>query len=215
MTDLLIRLYGLKPEFDIQMSTTIPPWPLSDLKAIISRSDCCKKKKRIRQLKRSSPRSNLIIHPAGDYIDGSPSYSCHCDDGIALDELPEEASLPHLPAESFKSLILTLLEHLVSEQGDVKLKSSQHLDQSVLNFGLQHLLHHGSEEEQRRLLRLVVRSMVSIVQHHRPLAADEIIQQLTDMASSANLTLAFSTERWVSLGRAVVHGTAPLCGHQG
>jgi len=185
LTDLLIRLYGLNTESDIQMSISIPPWPLSDLKAIISRSDCCKKKKRIRQLKRSSPRTNLI----GDYIDGPTSYSCHCDDGIALDELPEEASLPHLPAESFKSLILTLLEHLVSEQGDIKLKSSQHLDQSVLNFGLQHLLHHGSEEEQRRLLRLVVRSMVSIVQHHRPLAADEIIQQLTDMASSSQSTL--------------------------
>jgi hypothetical protein len=54
-----------------------------------------------------------------------------------------------------------------------------------MTFALHRLQSGMPCEEQRRLFRLILRCMVSIVQHHRPLQAEEVIQQLTETASAS------------------------------
>lgn len=196
LTDVLIRLYETQGSGDVtNRSALIPSWPLTDLAAIVARTDLksCKKKLRIKQLKRSSPRSNIMLNnPSVDYPDGLlPEIDCCGEEQITSSGVTaDEVHLPSLPVESFRQLVLTLLEQLAGHQGNVRLKSNSFLDEALLTFSLQHLQRNDTcEEEQRRLLRLSMRSLVSLAQYHRSFSADEVVQQLIDVAASSESTL--------------------------
>ncbi len=193
LAELLINLYGVQTEEE--PSVVDPPalWPISDLSTVVTRSDLkCVKKQRPKHTRRIARLDDIKFSTSQDCVDGDVSIEqperC-CLPGDDEDDVGSEwneIELPCLAAESFNHLALSLLEQLVGFQGDFRLKSSRCLDHRVMNFALQRLRPGMSSEEQRRMFRLILRCMVSIVQHRRPLQAEEIIPQLIEIASTSH-----------------------------
>lgn len=187
-------------------------WPMADLGTIVTRADLrnVKKPRTNKSSKRPGHRwtgtttTNRFSNPVTkDDLDGhyqlTPSSSvtdlvqcCQQDDpeqqsNILIDQW-NQVQLPALQSDTFDQLILSLLEQLVGHHGDVRYKSGgSYLDQRVMQFALQRLVQPSSQsEEQRRLFRLVLRSMVSIVQHRRLLQIDLVIPPLLDAALASS-----------------------------
>ena len=170
---------------------------MSDLRNVVTRSDLKNmKKSRQKNIKKSNRSNDILIGNSKDCVDGEviiqQSEGC-CRPEDKDDEIEYEwnqVDLPCLSATSFGHLTLTLIEQLVGYHGDVRLKSSRCLDHRVMSFALQQIQSVSCSEEQRRLFRLILRCMVSIVQHHRPLQAEEVIQQLIELASTGQAEFA-------------------------
>ena len=193
-------------------SNSIPSWPMSQLDVIIARSDLksaktkpprakeLKRTNRLRDIKLSTPpnpSSPQFVDVVSVFMD---EHCCQSEEEreeeqqMSISSDQQTTTFPSLTEQSFHHLVFSLLEQLVGHHGNVQLEStSKCLDQSVMSFALEQLLTKRplkedakSEDEEHcsRLLRLVLRSMVSIVQHHRPLPADDVIMQLVNVANS-------------------------------
>ena len=211
-------------------SNPIPSWPMSQLDVIIARSDLKSiktKPSRVKELKRinrlrdikittsPSPSSPQFVDATSVLMD---EQCCQSDEereeeqqtSISSDQQNQMMTFPGLTEQSFHHLVFSLLEQLVGHHGNVQLESTlKCLDQSVMSFALEQLLlkrppkeepNNEEKEHCSRLLRLVLRSMVSIVQHLRPLPTDDVIMQLVDVAnmnqSDSTCKLAFNLYTW-------------------
>ena len=192
MTELLINLYGVETTEEEEPSVVDPPalWPISDLRTVVARSDLKNVKKQRPKRRAAARLDDVKFSPSTDCVDGQIQERC-CRPEDEEEEESAVVELPCLSAESFSHLSLSLLEQLVGFHGDFRLKSSRCLDHRVMNFALQRLRPDmSSSDEQRRIFRLVLRCMVSIVQHRRPLQAEEIIDQLIELASTSRVDFA-------------------------
>lgn len=198
MADILINLYGVQTEEEPSVIVAQTLWPLTDLSTVVTRSDLKNvKKPRRKQSKRSGRLDDIRMTSLKDCVDGivkiQLTESCcrpEDDDVEEVNEWNEKVELPCLSAKSFKHLALSLLEQLVGHHGDYRLKSSRCLDHRVMTFALHRLQPGMPSEEQRRLFRLILRCMVSIVQHHRPLQAEDVIHQLIEIAAESQTNFA-------------------------
>ncbi|XP_057369283.1 lysosomal-trafficking regulator-like [Daphnia carinata] len=198
LADLLINLYGAQTEEEPPVIEDQTLWPLTDLSTVVTRSDLKNvKKPRRKQSRRGGRLDDIRITSLKDCVDGvvKIQLSDRCcrpedDDVEDVTAWNEKAELPCLAAKSFNHLALSLLEQLVGHHGDYRLKSSRCLDHRVMTFALQRLQPGMPSEEQRRLFRLILRCMVSIVQHHRPLQAEEVIHLLIEIADASQPNVA-------------------------
>lgn len=195
LTDLLINLYGVQTEDEPMVVDPPVSWPMTNLATVVTRSDLKNvKKPRQKQSKRNGRLNDLAKYSSSkDSVDGDVTIQqpvercCRLEEDQGEEEVEEwnQVELSPLSAQSFSYLALTLLEQLVGHHGDLRLKSSRCLDHRVMNFALQRLRPGISSEELRRLFRLILRCMVSVIQHRRPLQTEEVIQQLIETAATS------------------------------
>lgn len=177
LTQTLIHLYGIgvdrsgdersrsspKPDSPaLLVVVDSPSWPISELASIVSRSDLRPPK---------SPTNKQIKRQTAPIEECCPSAA----------EDSSAAELPCLAVDSFRHLILSVLERIVGHHGDSLLPDKQRIDHSAMFFARQHLSPGTNVQEQRRLLRLVLRAMVSFVQHGRSLPP-HVVDCLVDVA---------------------------------
>ena len=201
-----------------QLDVIIARSDLKSAKTKPPRSKELKRTSRLREIKILTPAINPSS--SNNFVDHSTLVNLsdeHCclsgEDQRENNQQPlsivkgNETTFPSLSVISFHQIVFSLLEQLVGHHGNVKLEStSKCLDQSAMSFALERLSKQLPKEDTNcqkkseycsRLLRLVLRSMVSIVQHRRPLPADDVILQLIDVAntnqtdSKCNLLLIF------------------------
>jgi len=193
LADLLINLYGIQSENEPSASESLALWPMTDLSTVVTRADLKNvKKPRQKHSRRSGRLDDIKITSSRDSVDGvvKIELSERCcrpedDDADEENEWNDKKELPCLSTKSFNQLALSLLEQLVGHHGECRLKSSRCLDHRVMTFALHRLQPGMPCEEQSRLFRLILRCMVSIVQHRRPLQAEDVIHQLIETAAAS------------------------------
>ena len=166
---------------------------MTDLSTVVTRADLKNvKKPRQKHSRRSGRLDDIKITSSRDSVDGvvKIELSERCcrpedDDADEENEWNDKKELPCLSTKSFNQLALSLLEQLVGHHGECRLKSSRCLDHRVMTFALHRLQPGMPCEEQSRLFRLILRCMVSIVQHRRPLQAEDVIHQLIETAAAS------------------------------